>query len=395
MPADIGQKSKKNLVKAYFGMFGAAFVYNELTSMLTGRYAAFDPIRIIKDLITDLADDDEEEPFENILDAAAGFGKDVAEEIPFIGGVLGGGRLPISSALPDWKGLWDALHEEDIKTGLKQGVKAFDGTFYYGVLPMAGGQIKKTVEGLSMFDEDNPIAGSYTDSGKLRFPVEDTVGSRIKAGLFGQWSSKNAMEYFDEGRSPLSEKQTQELADLAISIQEYWEYQDDLRKLSTVAEKKEYINGLDLEDWQKEIMLGNVSSGKGGSSGTNTKPSGGYSNLEEFDYAKNNPEEYALSKAISRDFAEYKQYLEDLEAITDEDEEARREKVIEYINELDAEYGEKIVLYKSLYKNDNTYNKDIVDFLNKRYNLSYEDIESVLKSLDFDVDEEGNISWKE
>ena len=398
MPIDVGTKSKKNLVKGYFGMFLGAFLYNELASKLTGRYAAFDPIRILKDLFGDLFDDEEEEePLENILNATAGFAKDAAEELPFVGGLLGGGRVPISSALPDWEQLWESLYEEKTSDKLKGVAKSLDGTFYYGVLPMAGGQFKKTVEGLKMFDEDLPITGSYTDSGKLRYPVEDTVGNRIKAGLFGQYANKNAMEYFDEGRTALTEKQTQELADLSIPIQEYWEYRDDLKKLSSVAEKKAYINSLDLADWQKSIMISNVSgSGTKTSGKTGGKTSGGTSsNFAEFDYAKNNPEEYALSKAISRNFSDYEKYMDDLNAITADDEETRKEKVVDYINNLDAEYGEKIVLYKSVFKSDNTYNTDIVNFLNRRLNLSYDDIKSILLTLDFVVDEEGNISWKE
>ena len=260
LPADVGKKSKVNLVKAYFSMFIGAYVYNELASKLTGRYAAFDPVRILKDLLSDLFDDEEEKPRDNILGAIKGFGKDVAEEVPFIGGLLGGGRVPISSALPDLEEMWDALHEDEFSEGAKKFAKSLDGTFYYGVLPMGGGQIKKTVEGLSMFDDDFPTAGSYTGSGDLRFPVEDTHLNRLQAGMFGQWSSKNARDYFEEGRSPLSEKQTQELIDTEMTIQEYWEYLEGLRKFTKKADKIKYINSLDLLKWQKTILIKNLNS---------------------------------------------------------------------------------------------------------------------------------------
>ena len=61
-----------------------------------------------------------------------------------------------------------------------------------------------------MFDKDLPVSGSYTKSGNLRFPVEDTFLNKLQAGVFGQYASSNAREYFDRGQSPLKEKQIQE-----------------------------------------------------------------------------------------------------------------------------------------------------------------------------------------
>jgi hypothetical protein len=72
---------------------------------------------------------------------------------------------------------------------------------------------------------------------------------------------------------------------------------------------------------------------------------------------------------------------------------SRKEKVINYINNLDADYGEKIILFKSEYPSDDTYNYDIVEYLNSRNDLYYEDVEAILKELGFKVDSKGNISW--
>jgi hypothetical protein len=41
----------------------------------------------------------------------------------------------------------------------------------------------------------------------------------------------------------------------------------------------------------------------------------------------------------------------------------------------------------------NAYNKDIVDYLNSREDISYEDMETILKELGFNVDSKGNITW--
>ena len=72
---------------------------------------------------------------------------------------------------------------------------------------------------------------------------------------------------------------------------------------------------------------------------------------------------------------------------------SRKEKVIEYINNLDADYGERIILFKSEYPSDDTYNYEIIDYLNSRQDISYDEMVTILKELGFNVDREGNITW--
>ncbi len=124
-----------------------------------------------------------------------------------------------------------------------------------------------------------------------------------------------------------------------------------------------------------------------------------WSNKEEYDYAYDNPEKYAIAKSVGG-YEAYKTFsgeLYDIKADKDEDGKSitgsRKEKVIEYINTLDADYGEKIILFKSEYNADDTYNQDIVDYLNGRDDISAEDMATILKELGFEVDSEGNISW--
>jgi hypothetical protein len=89
--------------------------------------------------------------------------------------------------------------------------------------------------------------------------------------------------------------------------------------------------------------------------------------------------------------------MNDIPADKDEDGNSirgsKKEKIIEYINDLDISYEEKIILFKSRYNADDTYNREIIDYLNGRDDLSYEDVEAILKELGFDVDSEGNITW--
>jgi hypothetical protein len=124
-----------------------------------------------------------------------------------------------------------------------------------------------------------------------------------------------------------------------------------------------------------------------------------WNNREEYNYAWDNPEKYTFSKAVGgyQSFRSYTSDLYDIKADKDENGKSingsRKEKVIDYINEMDADYGEKIILFKSEYNSDDTYNNDIIEYLNGRDDISYSEMETILKYLGFEVDSDGNISW--
>ena len=426
-------------------LFGKAF------ESVAGYNPAFD---IIETIITAFGwDDEEEEPvLDNIEEAFLG----LLEDLPYTS-TFTGGRIPISNALPikelftgkDEYG--NEVHENPVAARLITASKVAP----YYVLPGGYGQIKKTVQGLGMFSDDHPISGSYTDSGNLRFPVEDTLGNKIQAGIFGQWASKNARDYFDNAWAPLKEKQIQEFADVGMTIQEYHKYRDGMTGLTKQAEKLEYINGLDLTNEQKNVLksylfeeadyaeenpekyafLENEGIGYLGwkelDEETKESWSWAFSHQEEYRHLKENgvyPEDYSVYRISMLDFAdeaneayswafdnpekatfgkvfgggvkEYRQYTSELYDIkADKDEEgksitdSRKEKVLDYINNLDADYGAKIILFKSEYPADDTYNNDIIDYLNGRDDISYEEMETILKELGFTVDSNGNVSW--
>lgn len=85
-----------------------AFLYNELYENIIGRRPALDPIGMIK------------ESFKAGKEGGTGStvksaGLSVLENTPFIGGWLGGGRLPVSSAMPDVPKLIGALKVDRLK----------------------------------------------------------------------------------------------------------------------------------------------------------------------------------------------------------------------------------------------------------------------------------------
>lgn len=73
--------------------------------------------------------------------------------------------------------------------------------------------------------------------------------------------------------------------------------------------------------------------------------------------------------------------------------EQAQDAVIDYLNDLDIEYGEKIIIYRLIYQYDNQYNSDILEYLNNREDISYDDEVYILQELGMTVDSDGNVSW--
>ena len=120
---------------------------------------------------------------------------------------------------------------------------------------------------------------------------------------------------------------------------------------------------------------------------------------DAYNWAYQNPDKYTMSKAVSDDIVEYRTYTKGLNKIeADKDANgdsingSRKQKVAEYISNLPLEYGQKCILFKSEYKADDSYNRDILEYLNSREDISYEDMVTILTELDFKV-VGNNVYW--
>lgn len=414
-------KTAAKVASTFFQLAVAQHIFGAVFESIAGYNPAFDIIEVI---MTALGWDDEEDSEDTVLDNVEQGFLALLEDLPYTS-TLTGGRIPISNALPIEQLIKGKDEYGNDKPRWKTALEALP----YYVSPGGYGQAKKTAQGLSMFSDKLPVTGSYTDSGNLRFPVEKTPGNVAQAAVFGQWASDNARYYFDNDIAPLNEKQTQEYADVGMSIRDYWSYRKGLSGLKTLEEKAEYINGLDLTDEQKNILINNIVDRK---EDIDMSDYDQYGSFEEFNFAAknpekyeffkangisyeqynaseesreayswayNNPEKYTLSKAVSSDVVTYRKYaseLYDIKADKDEDGKSiigsRKEKVIDYVNNLDIDYGERLILFKSEYNADDTYNEDIIDYLNNREDISYDEMVTILTELGFTV-KNGNVYW--
>ena len=368
---------------AYTHVFGKTF------ESLAGYNPTFDIIGIIATALG-VGDDDEEKTTSERLQEAS---DKLLDSLPYVSFFAGGGRFPIESGIPNLIGV--ATGETD-EYGNPLTFKDEMSKLLNLVPPTGGNQIKKTTQGLAMFDEDHPISGSYTDSGNLRFPVEDTLANRVQAGLFGQWANKNAGEYFDRDIAPLKPKQIQEYKDLDLPISDYWDIRKGLAKQDKVDEKFDYIASLDLPISKKNILINNAVKRKEEIDLTGYE---NHSSYEEFDFAVKNPGEYAMSKVVG-DYNTYKAYtkaLGNIEATKNAKGESingsRKKKVLTYINNLNTDYYTKIMLYKKEYQSDDTYNMEIIDYLNERDDITFKERVDILKELGFEVLTDGTVRW--
>jgi hypothetical protein len=196
----------------------------------------------------------------------------------------------------------------------------------------------------------------------------------------------------------LKEKQIQEYKDLDIPIKEYWDYREGLSKQDKLEDKFDYIAGLDLPVEKKNIMINNIVDRKEAVDMTNYDD---FSNYEEFEFATKNPEKYTISKVIGYEsYVSYSEELDKFRAYKDENGKtisvSAKQKKTDYINSLDLDYGQKIILYRSLFsaqKDKDEYNADIVDYLNERDDISEEEMISILEALDMQVLSDGSVVW--
>lgn len=253
IPRDLKEKGLGNLALAYFKMFISAWLYNKISEEITGRDQAFSPIDLLKSSYDTIMNDDLN-TYNKITNIVTEFG----EQAPFIGGLLGGGRIPVNGALPNIAnmtkaGIGLATGEMDTKKALNTLGKEVAKPVYYLLPPFGGGQLKKTVEGIKTVKE----GGSYGIDNKgqkiLQFPVENkSSGDYIKAGIFGKYSLPKAKDYVDNEFKSFNAKQTQLYDNSNIEydkLKEYFNYSS--QKGIKQTNKIECINKMNLSTEDK------------------------------------------------------------------------------------------------------------------------------------------------
>lgn len=223
LPDSAKEKGLGMLIAGLLKYTIGAYLFNDLYELLVGRRPALDFLGIANEAIGDATGyqlpntveaaeavlSGEKVDFttekKGVSDAAAGVAENVAESLPFIGGLLGGGRVPISSALPDIatvssNALGMMSGEKDSESAWQAIGKELAKPAYYLLPPMGGGQIKKAIEGITTVAQGGQYGTDSSGRRRLKFAVDDpTLGTYAQAAIFGPYSLPTAQEYVNSG----------------------------------------------------------------------------------------------------------------------------------------------------------------------------------------------------
>ena len=234
LPRDVKDRGLAALAGALVKFFLGAFLYNEVYEFFIGRRPALDPIGILNDTVGDLTGTELPNLVElgvgavtgdvpsfqveqtGLTEAGVNLAGSLAEELPFIGGLLGGGRIPLSSAIPDVGGLWNAATNEEWSTARRlQEVRdeLLEKPVTYLAMPFGGGQVKRAAEGIEAVVRGGSYSVNSDGEEILQYPVySETLPEQVRdaayASIFGKSSFTTARDWVESGFKSLSAKET-------------------------------------------------------------------------------------------------------------------------------------------------------------------------------------------
>ena len=289
MPKDVKDKGIAALAAALLKFFLGAWLFDEVYEYVIGRRPALDPIGILNDTVGDLtgyelpnlvelgvgAVSGNLPSFEveqtGLSEAGANLAGTVAETLPFIGGVLGGGRVPISSAIPNLGNLWNALTNEDWSAEKRlQEVRdeLLEKPLVYLGLPFGGGQLKKIYEGIEGVIQGGSYSVNAEGEQELQYPIyNDTpaqaIGNALLAATFGRTSLPTGRDWIEGGFDTLGAKQTavyQGLLEAGVPGEEAYALLKELRGAekteteSEAAQERRLLQEADISGDGKSIV---------------------------------------------------------------------------------------------------------------------------------------------
>lgn len=306
------KQSVPKLAWAYTKVFTGAYLFNAVYHQLTGRDSAFDPIGMIADAFgfDPFDDDDKNKKKKSGVDIALDLGENVAEQIPFVGGLLGGGRVPISSAFSDFGKLKEEYENGyDKKRIALDAAKSAANSAAYLLLPFGGGAVKKALEGAATVYAGGSYSLDKNGEKILQFPqYGQSPRDWAQAMLFGKSSLQGAQEWADDDYQSLNADETKAFDELrqhmnwfkdengntidnseavfaaikamrAITDEMKEKYPDDYTAIAAGKKREMLFNDNDLNEIQKKYLDRELI-------GSSVGASGDYSSRDMFDISQ-------------------------------------------------------------------------------------------------------------
>ena len=243
-----------------------AWLYDEVYEFLIGRRPALDPIGILNDTVGDLTGWEVPNLVElgvgaatgdapswqverqGLYDTLANLGTAAAEELPFIGGLLGGGRLPIGSAIPDFATLARAATDDEWDPS-KRIAEAWDELqkpLTYLATPFGGGQLKRIYEAIDAVRRGGVYSLDAEGEEQLQYPVyndtwQQAVANALLGSVFGTTALGTGRDWVESGFDTLGARQTaayQGMVDAGVPGEDAYALLQDLQGLSAQEERQ-------------------------------------------------------------------------------------------------------------------------------------------------------------
>lgn len=170
-----------------------------------------------------------------------------AENLPFIGGLMGGGRLPISSALPNLSNVWSASAgllsgEGNARKNKDTLARELEKPAAYVLPPFGGGQLKKAIQGIKAVVQSGRYGVDSQGRDVLQYPVfSDTLAeaakNTVQAALFGPTALPTGRAWIQSGFKSMGAAQTEVYKQLISTGEKAREAYSLLNQLSAAASK--------------------------------------------------------------------------------------------------------------------------------------------------------------
>ncbi len=215
----------------------AAWLIGELFEKLTGRRGIFDPIDLVLSTVGDFTDEKTSK-----TQAMTNLASNVLEQVPFLGGLLGGGRVPVSSAIPfggninDMAGAFGMFMDPEIAGEKKAETfrKELMNPLWYLLPPAGGGAAKKAVESAEALSQGGEYTYDNDGNKKLKFASDGDVADWVQGVLFGKYATDGGKGYVKGGFKPLSVKQTSAHTNLVSAGMKPERAQEIIQELAAV-----------------------------------------------------------------------------------------------------------------------------------------------------------------
>ena len=266
IPRERRNMGVRTLAAALLKFALGAWLYDEVYEFFIGRRPALDPIGILNDTVGDLTGWEVPNLVElgvgaatgdapswqverqGLYDTLANLGTAAAEELPFIGGLLGGGRLPIGSAIPDFATLARAATDDEWDTS-KRIAEAWDELqkpLTYLATPFGGGQLKRIYEAIDAVRRGGVYSLDAEGEEQLQYPVyndtwQQAVANAPLGSVFGTTALGTGRDWVESGFDTLGARQTaayQGMVDAGVPGEDAYALLQDLQGLSAQEERQ-------------------------------------------------------------------------------------------------------------------------------------------------------------